>query len=154
MHAIILHLVNNENTGYRGSVSKFIRHAVYEMCVAWGMKLPTDNPVSNWVTWDLPQRERELELRRLLKFRGWLSAFEAAIRSYMADNDPSAVAEELLEIEKFIAGIRGTNARYWRRKCLSIVGSTPAIVDAIRYLEMFPMYGEIVQKISNEWEME
>lgn len=151
MHAIMLHIINNENTGYRGSASRFIRHAIYELEIAWGMKLPTDTPVSNWVTWDLPQRERELELRRLLKFRGWLSVFETAIRGYIADGDPNAVAEEILEIERFILGIRGTNAIYWRRKCLSIVASAPAIVDGINYLTQFPMYEDIVQKVMNGW---
>lgn len=151
MHAIILHIINSENTNYRGSLSKFIRHAVYELAVAWGMRLPTDSPVTNWTTWDLPKRERELELKRLLGFRGWLSVFEAAIRNYMSDEDPSAVIEELMEIEKFIVSIKGTNARYWRRKCINIVASTATIKEAIKYLEHYPEYSEILNHISNEW---
>lgn len=151
MHSIILHIINNENTSYRGSISQFMRHAAYELAVAWGMKLPTDNPVANWVTWDLPKRERELELKRLLTFRGWLSVFEAAIRNYMEDDDPGAIIEELMEIEKFVVSIRGTNARYWRRKCINIVASAATIKEAIKYLENFPEYSEMVGHFSNEW---
>ena len=151
MHSIILHIINNENTSYRGSISQFMRHAAYELAVAWGMKVPPDNPVANWVTWDLPKRERELELKRLLTFRGWLSVFEAAIRNYMEDDDPGAIIEELMEIEKFVVSIRGTNARYWRRKCINIVASAATIKEAIKYLEDFPEYSEMVGHFSNEW---
>lgn len=153
MHAQILHLVNNDATSYRGSVAKFIRHAIVEMIYAWGMKLPQNNPVSNWTTWDAPQRERAAELARLLKFRGWLSVFEASLRSYINDHDADAVAAELNEVEEFIRSIKGTNAKYWRRKCLGIVASVPAIVDAVRFLGNYPQYNEFVQEISNEWQI-
>ncbi len=142
MHGQILHLVNSENTSYQGSASKFMRQAVVELLHAWGMKLPSSNPVSNWARWDLPRRERAMELRRLLKFREWLGPFELALRHYMADDDPEAVLKELNEIRDFITSIKGTNAKYWRRKCATVASSIPAIKDAMLYISEFPQYHE------------